>query len=111
MDDLRQGCSPAVHDVLNCKDAIAARGPADIAAKLRIAASIADQAVVQVRDASVPLERAKLARERADLDEKLRHLESERASGGSNDSGSDKGKKPARGKWLARLGLQGGKDE
>jgi chromosome segregation ATPase len=68
----------------------------------------------QLRKAEVDisLERAKLARERAELDEKLRTLESERGSGTAGDSGSDKGKKQAgRGKWLARLGLQGGKDE
>jgi hypothetical protein len=65
-------------------------------------------------DVDLSLERAKLARERAELEEKLRTWEAEReAAGPAGEPGSgERGKKgPVRGKWLARLGLQGGKDE
>lgn len=65
-------------------------------------------------EVDISIERAKLARERAELDEKLRTWEAERPveNAPEGTGGSDKGKKgPARGKWLARLGLQGGKDE
>jgi hypothetical protein len=55
------------------------------------------------------LERAKIAREKAELEERLRQWESERAANGGVEpgvGGHDKGKKGAgRGKWLARLGL------
>ena len=63
-------------------------------------------------EVDISLERAKLARERAELEEKLRGLEAEKAnlpSAGGSD-GSDKGKKQGR-KWLARLGLGENKDE
>jgi hypothetical protein len=57
------------------------------------------------------LERAKLAREKAELEERMRSFESERGAPGSDGGTDSSGKKqPARGKWLARLGLQGGKD-
>jgi hypothetical protein len=62
----------------------------------------------QLRKAEVDisLERAKLARERADLDEKLRGWESEKASlPGPGEGGGDKGKKQGGRKWLTRLGL------
>jgi hypothetical protein len=68
----------------------------------------------QLRKAEVDisLERAKLARERAELDEKLRGWETERAcSGGTTDGPGDKGKKPAGRKWLTRLGLGDNKAE
>jgi hypothetical protein len=60
----------------------------------------------------ISLERAKLARERAELDEKIRGLEADRASmpTGSGEAG-DKNKKPGGRKWLARLGLGEGKEE
>jgi hypothetical protein len=55
------------------------------------------------------LERAKIARERAELEERLRQYEAERASHGGVEpgvGGHEKGKKAAgKGKWLARLGL------
>jgi hypothetical protein len=56
----------------------------------------------------ISMERAKLARERTELEEKLRSLEAERANLGpvaGGDSSGDKSKKPAGRKWLARLGL------
>ena len=62
-------------------------------------------------EVDLSLERAKVGRERAELEEKLRAFESERASAGVLENGNDKGKKAKGGKWLARLGLQGGKDE
>ena len=61
-------------------------------------------------EVDISLERAKMARERADLDEKLRLIEADKShlpqEGGAP---GEKGKQPARGKWLARLGLKDGK--
>jgi hypothetical protein len=55
----------------------------------------------------ISVERAKLARERADLEEKLRDYEQQSHD---SDSGGQTGKspagKPARGRWLTRLGLK-----
>jgi len=67
----------------------------------------------QLRQAEVDisLERAKLARERTEVDEKLRVLESEKSNREGASEGSDNGKQPGRRKWLARLGLGDGKDE
>jgi chromosome segregation ATPase len=62
----------------------------------------------QLRQAEVDIsvERAKLARERTELDEKIRGLEAEKANmGPGGGDGHEKGKKPAGRKWLARLGL------
>jgi hypothetical protein len=58
----------------------------------------------------ISLERAKIARERAQLDEKLRALEQQ----GINLTTVIEEKQPAktpRGRWLARLGLTGSEDE
>lgn len=52
----------------------------------------------------ISLERAKLARERADLEEKLRTYEQHRQS--EETQTSPPGTKPARGRWLARLGIK-----
>jgi hypothetical protein len=61
----------------------------------------------------ISVERAKITRDRAQVEEKLANYEVERArqvsdgdssAGGANDSG----KKPIRGRWLARLGLKDG---
>jgi hypothetical protein len=56
----------------------------------------------------ISVERAKLARERAELEEKARVLESEQraflASGGSMTDGDNQ--KPQSGRWLSRLGLK-----
>ena len=56
----------------------------------------------------VSLERARIARERVELEEKLRAIEAERSHGQSAgaDHGNAKGAKPARGRWLERLGLK-----
>ena len=69
----------------------------------------------QLRQAEVDisLERAKLARERSELDEKIRGIEAEKANlppGGSSDHSHDKGKKQGR-KWLTQLGLGSAKEE
>ena len=55
----------------------------------------------------ISMERAKIARERAELDEKLHALQREQAQQAASNpkSGGDKGKKPTRGRWLSRLGL------
>ena len=50
------------------------------------------------------LERARLARERAEIDEKLRRLAAAPA-GDASAAGVMGDKKPSRGRWLARLGL------
>jgi chromosome segregation ATPase len=51
----------------------------------------------------ISVQRAKIARERAELDEKIRQFEAAQERRGPNDhSDSDK---PTRGRWLARLGL------
>lgn len=56
----------------------------------------------------ISLERARLARDRAQLEEQIRELESEAArvqkNGGSN---APEDKKAARGNWLTRMGLKG----
>jgi len=51
------------------------------------------------------LERAKLARQRAELEEKLRSQGSQEAKG-EDDPAAHKPEKPARGRWLSRLGLK-----
>lgn len=56
----------------------------------------------------ISLERAKLARERAELEEKLQSFESDnrgRAANSASDAAADKNKKQPRGRWLTRLGL------
>jgi chromosome segregation ATPase len=68
-----------------------------------------DQLREQLRQAEldISLERAKLAREKSEMEEKMRCLETEKANLSSiyNDSPSDNGKKPKGRKWLTRLGL------
>jgi hypothetical protein len=60
----------------------------------------------------ISLERAKLARERAEVEEKVRALASEKASAPQAGAPEpEKGKKPAGRKWLDRLGLGEGKAE
>jgi chromosome segregation ATPase len=61
-------------------------------------------------EVEISLERAKIARERSQLDEKLRALEQQ----GINLTTAAMDKQPAkppRGRWLARLGLTGSEDE
>lgn len=52
----------------------------------------------------ISVERAKFARERAQLEDKLQAMQQASISDG-NDGDGDDGKKPKRGRWLARLGL------
>ena len=54
----------------------------------------------------ISVQRAKLARERAELDEKLRQLQSQQESHAESDIPQNESGKPARGRWLARLGLK-----
>jgi hypothetical protein len=62
-------------------------------------------------EVDISLERAKLARERTELEEKLRILQSEKMNFMPGDEAGDKKGQPSRRKWLARLGLGDGKDE
>jgi len=60
-------------------------------------------------EVEISVERAKIARERVELEEKLRSWEAARANGppaSSDVLGADKGKSRSRGRWLTRLGLQ-----
>ena len=60
----------------------------------------------------ISVERARLGRERQELEEKLRNFEQERAKypGGKEAPTTDKNKKPSSGggRWLSRLGLRDG---
>ena len=51
------------------------------------------------------LQRAKLARDRAELDERIRLAESALAGGPVASGPADRQKRSAHGRWLARLGL------
>ena len=58
----------------------------------------------------ISVERAKIARERMELEEKLRNYQSEQVSRPAEGSTAAP-EKPARGRWLARLGLKDLNDE
>lgn len=65
----------------------------------------------QLRQAEIELsmERAKVARERAEMEERIQAFENERAkypAGADAQASGDAGKKPPRGRWLTRLGLR-----
>jgi len=53
----------------------------------------------------ISLERAKIAREKAEIEEKLRILEQQDADKESEPEAAENGGRPVRGRWLARLGL------
>ena len=53
----------------------------------------------------ISVERAKIAREKVELDEKLRLLAQQHSAEGDSESGSADQNKASRGRWLARLGL------
>jgi DNA repair exonuclease SbcCD ATPase subunit len=53
----------------------------------------------------ISVQRAKLARDRAEIDEKLRQFQIDQDNRGPSENSSDTGK-PTRGRWLARLGLK-----
>ncbi len=65
------------------------------------------QAKLRAAEIEISVERAKLGRERQDLEERLRTIEHERAKSGviENGNGVPVGK-PNRGAWLTRLGLK-----
>jgi hypothetical protein len=54
----------------------------------------------------ISMERAKIARDRAELEEKMRSHQHEQATRAPEDPRSDSQGKPIRGRWLARLGLK-----
>lgn len=58
----------------------------------------------------ISLERAKIARERSQLDEKLRALQQQCVDLAAADQGNEPAK-PTRGRWLAKLGLSESEDE
>jgi chromosome segregation ATPase len=66
----------------------------------------------QLRQAEIELsmERAKIARQRAEMEEKIQAFEADRAkyavSAEGQKQAADTGKKASRGRWLARLGLR-----
>ena len=62
-------------------------------------------------EVDISIERAKLARDRAAIEEKLHMMEKRggRSEGGSDDL--DASGKPARGRWLERLGLKDAEEE
>jgi chromosome segregation ATPase len=63
----------------------------------------------KLRQAEIDLsvQRAKIARERAEVEERLRVLAEQTARGEEAvDTGDGRGKKPPRGRWLTRLGLK-----
>ncbi|HUY35048.1 MAG TPA: hypothetical protein VMV69_20030 [Pirellulales bacterium] len=62
----------------------------------------------KLRRAEIDLsvERAKMARQRADIEERHRQLQELQAQRGNEPPAAGKEKKPQRGRWLARLGLK-----
>ena len=58
----------------------------------------------------ISMERAKIARERMELEEKMRHYQDDRPEE-SADTTAEKSGKPVRGRWLTRLGLKDLNDE
>ena len=58
----------------------------------------------------ISVERAKLARQRAEVEERLRSLEEKGGATQSEPSDSAEPQKPARGRWLSRLGLKDSDD-
>jgi len=57
-------------------------------------------------EVDISLERAKIARERAQIEDKLRLLESQTANASEKVEDPSKTGKPVRGRWLSRLGLK-----
>ena len=55
----------------------------------------------------ISIERAKIARERVEIDEQMRVLGRDNTNDASAENGQSQGPdKPARGRWLSRLGLK-----
>ncbi len=63
------------------------------------------QAKLRQAEIDLSLQRAKLARNRADLEERIRLAECALAGGPAGAGPADRQKRPAHGRWLARLGL------
>ncbi|MDZ4780465.1 MAG: hypothetical protein SGJ19_09460 [Planctomycetia bacterium] len=64
---------------------------------------------MRTAEVEISVERAKLARERSDLEEKLRVLEERSATmGAQTPAANAAAKEPKRGRWLERLGLKDG---
>ncbi|WP_145053826.1 coiled-coil domain-containing protein [Lignipirellula cremea] len=61
---------------------------------------------LRVAEVDISVERAKLARERAELEDRLQRLEQEKAKMAVLQPADTKSKPPTRNKWLARLGLR-----
>ncbi|OHB73684.1 MAG: hypothetical protein A2V70_07825 [Planctomycetes bacterium RBG_13_63_9] len=55
---------------------------------------------------ALSVERAEIARGRAEIESKLRALEKQSKESGSDQGGSAESDQPVRGRWLARLGLR-----
>ena len=53
----------------------------------------------------ISVQRAKLARDRAEIDDKLRQFQMDQDTRGPTEDNTETGK-PTRGRWLARLGLK-----
>lgn len=66
------------------------------------------QEKLRTAEVELSLERARLAREKADLAEQMRLIESERAANRETAPSADGKKQPTRGRWLAFLGLKEG---
>jgi hypothetical protein len=65
----------------------------------------------KLRQAEIEMsvQRAKIARERAEIEERQRQFQQQQAEHGGDDAShadGGKGKKPPRGRWLTRLGLK-----
>jgi chromosome segregation ATPase len=71
----------------------------------RLQASLEEK--LRQAEIDISLERAKLARDRAKLEEQLRAME---ASPPPAPEDTGKGEKPTRGRWLARMGLKGNEE-
>jgi DNA repair exonuclease SbcCD ATPase subunit len=77
-------------------------------------AELQEQWKSKLRQAEIDIsvERAKITRDRAEIEEKLAAYEKERskqaADGGTPGESAGSAKKPTRGRWLARLGLKDG---
>ena len=61
---------------------------------------------LRAAEVEVSLERAKIARERAELEERLLSLQNDQAKHQAGVAPGADTAKPARGKWLSRLGLK-----
>lgn len=70
--------------------------------------SLQDQMQEKLRKAEIDIsiERAKIARERAEIEEKLRAINKARGDEQPESGSRDEQSKPARGRWLAHLGIK-----